>query len=1012
MKHLYILITTLLFNTALFGQILFQATYGGSGNDFPVDLLPVDNGNTLLLANTTSFGQGNFDVLLMKIGPTGGIMWCKTYGGSGIDRGHDLSVAANGDILICGLTTSYGVGGEDLLVLRLDANGSVIWTKTIGGAGLEASRGAPIELVSGNIIITGYTESYGAGAKDIYLVKLDPIGNLIWTKTLGQGNDDDWIESSALAGANEIILNGRFDSNPSTENAGIMSIDTTGNVNWAKTYATSGQSKVMRTLKVPNGDILSVTNTDAFGAGQRDQLLMRTDAFGNVIWAKTFGGPLDDAGTCNISLFNSGDILFSGGTQSFGMGMRDLSLIKVDNIGNLVWAKVYGSTNEDNSIFGRGTFIQNDRILIKGLTTSFGAQGNDIYLIQADTNGVSGCNEMVFTPMVNLQAITPLNITMISGSGGSISTPPIVMAPCTFTEQILCSDSCIALLSLSNDTVICFGDTVQIMASGSGFGDIVWGPSSNLSDTISFQPLAWPSQTTNYFATYTDTAGCSIIDSVLITVVPPIFADAGSDRSICNGTSVIIGGSPTAPPGTLIQWTPSNVLDSVTIPNPTATPTSNTQMQVIVTDVNNCSSMDTMLITVIPQPDLIVGSDTVICQGDSTQLIAIGTGSIIWSPFSYLSDPNSMQPIAWPSQTTTYVATLTDTNTCSAQDSVLISVSVVTADAGSDQNVCEGTSVTIGGSPTGAVGTSFTWTPSGILNSSNVPNPVATPISNTVMYVIISDLNGCTSTDSMSLFVDPLPIIDGGMDFEICEGESVQINAIGIGSFSWDPSTWLSSPNIPDPISTPNSNIQYVVELTDANGCTSTDTVQINVTPSPIAQFVIDPNPAPFNDPVVDLINQSIDGTSFLWLFGANGIFGTSTDDSPTFEFPNIASNTYAITLFATNDLFCTDSTTLYLNIEVDINIYVPNTFSPNGDGINDAFYIQGDGIDQNNFELEIYDRWGLEIFSSTLVSESWDGTFKNGIDVPIGVYIWKLVTKGLNSSEKTIRFGQVTIVR
>ena len=461
------------------------------------------------------------------------------------------------------------------------------------------------------------------------------------------------------------------------------------------------------------------------------------------------------------------------------------------------------------------------------------------------------------------------------------------------------------------DVQICFGDTAQLLATGGLIYS--WSPNINLSDPNIFDPLAWPTDTTTYYVTVTDTNTCVNIDSVMVIVNPLPFADAGPDTIVCNGNEVVIGGSPTGPTGSLFAWDNAATLNDSTLANPGATPIVDpTLYTVLVTDTNGCMASDDVLVSIYALPPVDAGADATICLDDSTQLSATGTGVFSWDPIDGLSDPNIADPMAspaittqyivtltdanvcvntdtltvfvnplpladagadvvicigdttqlfasggsiyswtpndslsdpniadplvWTQQTTMYYVSVTDTNTCVNTDSVLVTVNALPiVDAGPDQNVCEGSSVTIGGSPTGPAGSTFSWSVGGILDDPNAANPVATPVVDLVEVVTVTDGNNCVNTDSMMLFVDPLPFLEAGVDTSICLNDSVQLNAQGNGTFSWTPPNDLSDPNIADPWASPSSGTQYIVTLTDTNSCVNIDTIFVSVNPLPTA---------------------------------------------------------------------------------------------------------------------------------------------------------------------------------
>ena len=192
-----------------------------------------------------------------------------------------------------------------------------------------------------------------------------------------------------------------------------------------------------------------------------------------------------------------------------------------------------------------------------------------------------------------------------------------------------------------------------------------------------------------------------------------------------------------------------------------------------------CSNVDTVLITVA-LASIDAGPDTGFCAGDSVQLNATGGTSYQWTPSTGLSNDTIANPWASPSSTTMYYVTVTDTNNCQGIDSVLVSVYAnPVVDAGPDTAICLGESVIIGGSPTGPQGSTYDWQPSGSLNDNTLSNPIATPVVTTTYIVNVTDSNGCTGSDTMTVTVNPGPTanVTPSPDTVICLGDTVQLLA-------------------------------------------------------------------------------------------------------------------------------------------------------------------------------------------------------------------------------------------
>jgi len=209
--------------------------------------------------------------------------FCKAIGGPYIEVGASLIQTSDGGYAIAGYTTSFGAGDCDVYVLKLDANGKLQWTKTIGGPKKDDWGESLIQTSDGGYAIAGYTKSFGAGDRDFYVVKLDAKGNLQWTKTIGGPKKDDWGESLIQ-----------------TSDGG---------------YAIAGKT------------------SSSFGAGGYDVYVVKLDANGNLQWTKTIGGKDFEDGYSLIQT-SDGGYAIAGTTTSFGAGEWDVYVVKLDKDGN------------------------------------------------------------------------------------------------------------------------------------------------------------------------------------------------------------------------------------------------------------------------------------------------------------------------------------------------------------------------------------------------------------------------------------------------------------------------------------------------------------------------------------------------------------------------------------------------------------------------------------------------------------------------------------------------------
>jgi len=482
-----------------------------------------------------------------------------------------------------------------------------------------------------------------------------------------------------------------------------------------------------------------------------------------------------------------------------------------------------------------------------------------IYTVTAtDAVGCSGTDEVTVGLLANPGASAGLDVQICPGdsvqlgAAGGVSyswltnqfidnvnvSNPNVFPPSTtdYIVEVTNSDGCVGvdtvnvevlepLLVVSNDTTICFGDTIQLTATGATTYE--WTPNVNIGDVNISNPEVWPSVTTTYYVDIEDVNGCTASDSILITVQSLPVAGAGLDQAICVGDTVQLS----ATGGTNYSWLPATGLSNQNIFNPLSNPTATTDYEVTVSDNIGCSSTDTVTVTVNPLPTVNAGADETLCLGQTVQLTATGADTYLWIPAIGLSDPNIFNPIAEPIVPTEYVVEGTDANGCINTDTVLVDVFVV--DAIGDTIICIGDQAQIGA----IGGASWSWTPTTGLSDPNAQFPTANPTSTTVYTVVADDGTGCLASDTVMVTIQPLPTAFAGFDQGVCAGDNAQLNATGGVVYEWTPTTGLSDPNIQNPVVTFSTDTAtYVVTVTDIIGCVNTDSVTVWQEPLPDAQ--------------------------------------------------------------------------------------------------------------------------------------------------------------------------------
>ena len=440
---------------------------------------------------------------------------------------------------------------------------------------------------------------------------------------------------------------------------------------------------------------------------------------------------------------------------------------------------------------------------------------------------------------------------------------------------------------LPNSTGTITGGPLSFCQGGSVTLTAPSGMSWNWSNNETTQSIV-VSQSGNYSVTVTNTNGCSYTTPfVTITVNPFPVANTGNNVSLCTGTNAALGTASIN--GHTYSWQPTSGLSSGVVSNPVASPAMTTVYTLTETiTATGCSKTNTVTVTVNPLPAANTGSNATICSGGS---VAIGGASVLgntysWSPSAGLSSTIVSNPMTNPIATTTYVVTETITATgCSKSNSVTVTVNPLPlAVAGSDVTICSGNSAVLG--TTNISGHTYLWSPSTGLSSSTVSSPVATPVETTT-YTITETITGtsCSKSNTVTVTVNPLPTANAGNNVSICLGSSTSIGAslISGSSYSWSPSTGLSSSIVSNPVATPTVTTTYVLtETVLATGCSKSNSVTVTINPRPSAKAGSDVSICSGSSVLIGA--ASVSGDTYSWS-PATGLSSTTVSNptaSPT----------------------------------------------------------------------------------------------------------------------------------
>lgn len=476
----------------------------------------------------------------------------------------------------------------------------------------------------------------------------------------------------------------------------------------------------------------------------------------------------------------------------------------------------------------------------------------DSAILNVRINGALFNSPFPFTTNLAPGASTTICLGQTPLSAGDAVTAVISM-PNGVPDPVAANDSiaetivlqALPTIDLTPDTLICPDDTITIGGSPTGplGATFSWSNSGGfLSSNAISNPLASTNTTETYYVTVTDTIGCVSTDSVQISNHTIPVVDAGADVALCPSITYVFGGAPTSATGVNFEWYGPNGNLLASVANPSLVINNIGQYVVLVEDANTCVSSDTMEITAPANVLPNAGVDTTVCEGDSIQIGELASAAYNyydWTPGTLLSDSTLSNPMVLVSSPIQYVLEVQDTFGCVLYDTINLGTYILpTVDAGANTTICLLDSVTLGGSPTSATATNYSWSPGLLMVDSTVANPLAAVPADTTYFLTVSDANGCFNYDSVTVATDSLPQLSAGQDLSICFGDVALIGgfpAAAAGSvFNWSPGALLSDSTIGNPTYTVIANQSFVLEVTDTNGCHGFDTVDVSINTSSV----------------------------------------------------------------------------------------------------------------------------------------------------------------------------------
>jgi gliding motility-associated-like protein len=565
------------------------------------------------------------------------------------------------------------------------------------------------------------------------------------------------------------------------------------------------------------------------------------------------------------------------------------------------------------------------------------------------------------TNFINVTPISTTVYTVTANFGGCVGSA---------TAEVLVIPSPSVNFSAG---VICAGQSETLTVVGAT--SYTWNTGSNSSSIV-----VTPTVTTLYSVFATNGPNCAQSTTVPVVVNnPPIINLANAN--ICAGGSTVI----TASGATSYTWIGSgSTSNSIAV-----SPLANTSYTVIGAN-GSCTSQAVSNVSVTSGGSFNMNSPT-ICEG---QQVTIGTN---FAGVGYLWNTGATTPSITVNLNTnaTYTLQVVTAAGCTvvANNTVFVSPAPVLTLQASSLNICKGNTLAIS-----AIGSSnYTWQPGGLSGN----NVIVSPTLSTVFYATTSINNGCISTASIPIVVDNTPTITTNLNPQVCPNTPLTIYGSGANSFEWtyDGNYYIGNPLTFVPTKSVTVNIKAY-----SGACSTFTNIQVNVS-SLNAGLAAESNYVEYPGSLT-FTNTSIGYNNIYWDLSNGQTFNNTNIVSGMFETPG----KYLVALIASDSYGCRD--TLYYPVESGCSnpdLFIPNAFTPNADGVNDEFKIIG-GLCVESFQCLIFDRWGILLKTMDGSEDSWDAKFK-GTLVEQGIYTYKITSKLINGKHIT-RTGHVTVLR
>ena len=1003
----------------------FVKYLGTNVDDFGQSLQDIGEYGFIIMGRKV-LGTATFRNYICRLDNCGYVIWEKIFQ----PNEYGIPVAAQMDgneILISGYrntsSSSNNVTGSRTYLLRLDLNGNIINSKRFGGSSVYPRQ--MLKTDNGELVFSGVSNDIGAGANDFYIARSTITGTLLWGKAYG-GNANDFGHNIIEDSNGDLVSIGYSrDYVANTFKGKIIKVDANGTEVWTKEYYHAADRTVFSDIDEYQGNYYIVGYTTGGSLGGFEQLVVKMDLSGNLVWSKVLGGPGYDRGS-GIRVRN--DTVYVHGLSDAGATSREIVVSRMTLSGNLIDYVGIGTSNDDiNSGSGSSLILGDD-------------QG--IYGVAAGNGGYIGQDDIIF---FKLNDFTDL------------------CAPLTLNLQI--------------DNISLIKQTFSSSTTNSTWNFVSY-PAISV-DVISNQGYICDSLT---FSDTNTIINCNLLAN-FTTIVPDCIEDSVVfiDLSTYNGTANLYqyDFGDLSP----VYQTSDSIVSYYYL-----APGTYPVLFTAIDTINGCLDTVSLNITINSTPSITLIDSAYICLSDSINITAsfncISDSAIInWFPNSSIVSDSSQTVTLIPANSG-YVYITVDDNGIITTDSIYISVdssccsSITQIELGSNSDFCGNGSIEI-------INTSISNSGVPIYNWQFLPD--GTPISFTgttppiinftgtgQKSIILQILDDCgVSQDTFPIYIFDDPVFASGLDDTLCQGELIDLGEPFIGgwSYHWSPGNLVSDSLSSNPTTYIDSTTTISVKVVDNwTGCVLNDTVtfifdsvfvNIEMADSTICLNSQDPLLIPFtaysntgnlewtpvsiispynansvlasleNSTLISLHANGITGKcksiDSLWIEVQTGLVPINIDtiicEDKLFHLQPkgnwTAGGTQVTKLALETGLYYFNETSSCNSVEHKIaiknkncscDIYIPNVFTPDNNNLNNTFKPLFH-CEFYTYQLDIFNRWGELLYTSKNPESAWDGTYNHSL-VQDGVYIWQLTYSESNTKTQQIKRGHVAVMK